>query len=56
MLPSSKIFIKKTNNTKPDVAIILGSGSVKFFEKKPRLRKEKCLKTLVKVTLSYDKG
>lgn len=34
MLPSSKIFIKKTNNTKPDVAIMLGSGLVKFFEKK----------------------
>ena len=34
MLPSSKIFIKKTNNIKPDIAIILGSGLVKFFEEK----------------------
>ena len=32
MLPSSKVFFEITNNTKPDIGIILGSGLTKFFE------------------------
>ena len=31
MLSSSKVFFEITNNTKPDIAIILGSGLTKFF-------------------------
>ncbi|PPR47792.1 MAG: Purine nucleoside phosphorylase 1 [Alphaproteobacteria bacterium MarineAlpha5_Bin9] len=34
MLKSSKVFLKKTKNIKPDVAVILGSGLTNFFEKK----------------------
>ncbi len=32
MLTSSKVFLEITNNIKPDIAIILGSGLTKFFE------------------------
>ena len=34
MLISSKVFLKTTNNTNPDIAIILGSGLTNFFEEK----------------------
>ena len=34
MLPSAKIFLDITNNTSPDIAVILGSGLTNFFEEK----------------------
>ena len=34
MLISSKVFLKTTNNTNPDIAIILGSGLTNFFDEK----------------------
>ena len=34
MLKSSKIILQKTNNIKPDIAVILGSGLNNFFTKK----------------------
>ena len=32
MLDSSKVFLKKTNNVNPEIAIILGSGLTNFFK------------------------
>jgi inosine/guanosine/xanthosine phosphorylase family protein len=34
MLPSAKKFLEITNNTSPDIAVILGSGLTNFFEEK----------------------
>ena len=34
MLPSAKKFLDITNNTSPDIAVILGSGLTNFFEEK----------------------
>ena len=34
MLESSKVFLKKTENKKPSIGIILGSGLTKFFDEK----------------------
>ena len=34
MLISSKIFLEKTNNINPEIAIILGSGLTNFFDEK----------------------
>ena len=31
---SAEVFLKKSNNIKPDIAVILGSGLTNFFEKK----------------------
>ena len=31
---SAKVFLEKTNNTKPEIAVILGSGLTNFFEEK----------------------
>ena len=33
MLPSAKKFLEITNNTSPDIAVILGSGLTNFFDK-----------------------
>ena len=43
MLNSSKYFLDKTNNTYPDIAIILGSGITEFFDDKD-----------ISQTISYD--
>jgi len=34
MLDSSKFFLENTNNTNPDIAVILGSGLTNFFDQK----------------------
>ena len=34
MLSSAKKFLKITNHTSPDIAVILGSGLTNFFEEK----------------------
>ena len=34
MFPSSKVFLERTNNINPDIAIILGSGLTNFFDDK----------------------
>ena len=31
---SAKLFLEKTNNINPDIAVILGSGLTNFFEDK----------------------
>ncbi len=31
---SAEVFLKKSNNIKPDIAVILGSGLTNFFEEK----------------------
>ena len=38
MLLSSKIFLETTNNTHPDIAVILGSGLTNFFDDKDILQ------------------
>ena len=32
MHKSAEIFLEKTNNNKPDIAVILGSGLTNFFD------------------------
>ena len=32
MFESAKVFLKKSNNIKPDIAVILGSGLTNFFD------------------------
>ena len=34
MHASAKVFLEKTNNINPDIAVILGSGLTNFFEDK----------------------
>ena len=34
MHKSAEIFLGKTNNNKPDIAVILGSGLTNFFDEK----------------------
>ena len=34
MFEAAKVFLEKSNNVKPDIAVILGSGLTNFFEKK----------------------
>ena len=34
MFSSSKVFLERTNNINPDIAIILGSGLTNFFDDK----------------------
>ena len=34
MHKSAEIFLEKSNNIKPDIAVILGSGLSNFFEEK----------------------
>ena len=32
MLESAKVFLEKSKNIKPDIAVILGSGLTNFFD------------------------